>query len=282
MYEFPCTGPITASLHISAGNLRVIAEARSTVQVTVEPKRNNDAGQAAAESTLVEMSGNTLHVETPNSKGFGLVRRSQDLNILVRMPLDSELEARSASADITIEGRIDTANINSASGDLRLEHVSGDLERHSASGDSEIGFVGGGANIVKASGDLRVKTVGGDLSIKSSSGDVEVGAGGGSVRISTASGDVKIGSLARGEARLNAASGDITVGVAEGTAVWLDLNSASGDSRSELAVTDAAPAGTAPQLTLHVRTASGDITVQRGPRFTAPVTTEAEADSLPD
>ena len=282
MYGFPCTGPITASLHVSAGNLRVVAEARSTVQVTVEPKRNNDAGQAAAEGTRVEMSGNTLHVETPNAKGFGLVRRSQELNVVVRMPLDSDLEARSASADVTIDGRIESANINSASGDLRLEYVSGNLERHSASGDSEVGFVGGSANIVKASGDLRMKSVGGDLSIKSASGDVEVGSGGGSVRVSTASGDIKIGSLARGEARLNAASGDISVGVAEGTAVWLDLNSASGDSRSELPVTDAAPAGTAPQLTLHVRTASGDITVRRGPRITAPVTTEAEADSLPD
>jgi DUF4097 and DUF4098 domain-containing protein YvlB len=281
MYEFPSTGPIVANLHIAAGTLHVIAEDRASVEVTVEPARSNEAGRAAAEGTRVEMNGNTLTVETPNSKGFGFVRRSSDLNISIRVPADSELAAESASADMFFEGRYTAATVKSASGDLRLEHVSGDLERHSASGDSEIGRVGGNASITKASGDLRMDAVGGDLAIKSASGDITVGSVGASARVSTASGDIRIDSLTRGEARLNAASGDINVGVAEGTAVWLDLNSASGDSRSELPVSDASPTGVAPTLTLHVRTASGDINVRRA----APTNASAPAiysDALQD
>ncbi len=271
MYEFPSTGPITANLHIASGSLNVFAEDREGVQVTVEPVRDTEGGRAAAENTRVEMNGNTLTVETNLGKGFGFIRRGTSLNITVRMPIDSVLSANSASADMTFLGRYASATIKGASGDLRLEDVLGNLERHSASGDSEIGRIGGDASITKASGDLRVASVGGDLAIKSASGDIAVGQVGASARVSTASGEIRIDSLRQGEARLNSASGDVSVGVAEGTAVWLDLNSASGDSRSELPVSDASPSGQAPNLTLHVRTASGDITVRRAPRVGQPV-----------
>jgi DUF4097 and DUF4098 domain-containing protein YvlB len=264
MPEFPCAGPITATLRVATGDLRVTAEPRTTVEVDVRPGSAGEAARSAAANTRVEMVDGALLVEVPHARGF-VIRRTPPLHISVRVPLDSRVHIRSSSADITCAGRLSTADINSASGDLRLEHLTGDLDRHAASGDTEIGRVDGNATIAKASGDLRLGSVGGDLVARSASGDLAIESVGGSVKITTASGDIRVGTVVNGMTRINAASGDVTVGVAEGTAVWLDLSSASGTTRSDLAVSDAPPAGTEPTLNLSIRTASGDITVRRSP-----------------
>ncbi len=266
MYEFPCTGPITANVHLTSGFLHVIAESRDTAQVTVVPTKDNENGRAAAEAIQVEMSGTTLTVAAPTSRGFGFIRRGGDVRVEVRIPLESSVEAHAASADMVFEGRLATATVEGASSDVRLEFVSGDLAAESASGDIEVGFVGGNGTVRSASGDLNVDTIGGDASIRSASGDITIGSIGGSATVNAASGDIKIGSCVRGETRINTASGDVRIGVAEGTAVWLDLNTVSGDSRSDLPVSDSAPSGTPPTLTLHVRTVSGDINVKRAAR----------------
>jgi hypothetical protein len=264
MSEFPCSGPITAVLRVASGDLRVVAEPRTTVDVDVQPGSHGEAARTAAANTRVEMNGDALLVEVPQARGF-VIRRTPPLNIIVRVPLDSTLNLRSASADITCHGRFGETSVHSASGDLRLDHIAGDLDRHAASGDTFVTMVEGSAMVVHASGDMKIGSVGGDITAKSASGDIDVEAVGGSAQVTTASGDIRLHDLSSGSAKVHAASGDVTIGVAEGTAVWLDLNSASGDTRSELAVADAAPVGTELKLRLQVRTASGDITVRRSP-----------------
>lgn len=262
MFEFPCSGPITAVLRVASGDLRIVAEPRTTVDVDVQPASHGEAGRTAAANTRVEMNGDDLLVEVPQARGF-VIRRTPPLNIIVRMPLDSSLTVRSASADITCHGRVGATSVHSASGDLRLDHIAGDFDRHAASGDTYVTMIEGNATLVHASGDMKIGSVGGDITAKSASGDIDVEAVGGSARVSTASGDIKLRDLSSGSTKVHAASGDVLIGVAEGTAVWLDLNSASGDTRSELAISDNTPAGTELNLRLQVRTASGDITVRR-------------------
>jgi hypothetical protein len=57
-------------------------------------------------------------------------------------------------------------------------------------------------------------------------------------------------------------SGDIEIGVEEGTAARLDLRTHSGTVRNELRHADG-PADGDETLTVHVRTGSGDVSVQR-------------------
>jgi DUF4097 and DUF4098 domain-containing protein YvlB len=262
MPDFPADGPIAATIRISSGALRIIAEARDTVDVDVRPGSPGDAARQAAAETIVEMTAEGLIVETPQARGF-LVRRSPALNITVRLPSDSRIMVRSASADITCEGRLASADINSASGDLSIEHVAGDFERHSASGDTQFRRVDGNMNSNSASGDVRGGAVGGDFTSKSASGDLTLDAVGGSVRAASASGDVHVGNLSRGTTNIHSASGDVFLGVAEGTAVWMDVSTLSGDTRSDLNVSDSSPTGGGTALELTVRTASGDITIRR-------------------
>jgi hypothetical protein len=262
MSEFPAAGPILATVRISTGALRIIAEQRDTVHVEVQPGAGGDAARAAAADTLVEMVGNQLTVETPQGRGF-VIRRHPPVNITVRVPTGSRLMLRSASADIVCDGRFGDADINSASGDLVVDHIAGDLQRHAASGDMRFNRVDGHLTTDAASGDVRGRSVGGDLTAKTASGDITVEAVAGSARVTTASGDISFGSLAAGTTRIQTASGDVLIGVAEGTPLWLDLSTVSGDTRTDLPVSSEPPSGTTAALSLYVRTVSGDIALRR-------------------
>ncbi len=262
MPEFEVTGPISAVIRSLSGTVTVIAEDRPTVEVEVRPTGGGEASHSAATDTRVEMNGDSLLVETPQVRGF-VVRRSPSVDIQVRLPLDSRIEISTASADVQCSGRYASATIKTASGDLRIDDVAGDLSRNSASGDTRFGQVGGDLTTHSASGDIRGGDVGGSLSARSASGDVTAESVGGSVKAHTASGNIRIGRASTGSARLNSASGDVEIGIAEGTSVWLDLSTVSGSTTSDLAVSDAAPAGGSAGLTLHVRTLSGDIAVRR-------------------
>ena len=86
---------------------------------------------------------------------------------------------------------------------------------------------------------------------------------GSSVSVNTASGDQEIGSAVEGSVTLKSASGDLKVGIREGSTLWVDARSRSGEVRSELPVSDAPPEGDAPHVELRANTMSGDITVAR-------------------
>jgi DUF4097 and DUF4098 domain-containing protein YvlB len=169
-----------------------------------------------------------------------------------------------ASADLRAKGDYGQVQTDLASGDAYVERVAGAAELKSASGDVQVDRVGGALRIGSSSGDIRVGDVTGDVSATSASGDLAFRSVGGSIQGKTASGDIQVGRLRQGKATFNSASGDVTLGVAAGTGVWLDLNTASGSTTSDLTMTDSTPqAEQQTTLELRVRTASGDIHVHR-------------------
>ncbi len=263
MYEFPCPNPITASIRLAAGRVEIIAEERDTVTVDVSPQNPHDSASVdAAEATRVDLHGDTLIVEAPESGGGWLFRRPPHLRVEVHLPLDSTVQAKGASADLRCAGRLGGLSVQSASGDVSAEHVTGDLSVTTASGDVRIGQAHSQARTKSASGDLSIDYVGGDLTVATASGDVAVNVADGSVNATTASGDLRVGVARRGSLQVKSVSGDVSVGVASGTGVWLDLSSMSGDTVSDLDVASDAPA-TGCDLNLQVRTMSGDIAIRR-------------------
>jgi DUF4097 and DUF4098 domain-containing protein YvlB len=83
------------------------------------------------------------------------------------------------------------------------------------------------------------------------------------VSANSASGDQTIGSVSQGKVDLKTASGDIKIGIREGSTLWVDARSRSGEVRSELPVSDLPPEGDAPHVELRANSMSGDITVVR-------------------
>ncbi len=262
MYEFDRSAPVTIALRALSGHVEVAAEVRDNIQVEVAALSDNEAAREAARNTRVVLEDDTLLIQAPGSD-YWRWRRSPKLRISIKVPAGSALAGRSASADVRAGGVYSVVQLDVASADVAVEEVTGDADLGAASGDLTIGRVGGALRIKSASGRLRIGDVNGDVNAETASGDIVVRSGGGSMRASTASGDIEVGSLREGHAELRTASGDVEVGVAVGTGVWLDLDTASGKSLTDLATPSqpGSPAGAA--LELRIRTASGDIRVRR-------------------
>ena len=262
-YEFDRSTPVTVALRMHRGVADIVAEERPSIQVEVLPLDDNDSSRDGAESFKVALEGDTLIVGAPEGFGWPL-RRSPKTHVLVRVPAGSHLTAKMAAADLRAKGDYGTVQTDGASGDTYVERTAGDTELKSASGDIQVDRVAGSLRINSASGDIVVGDVTGDVSSGTASGDMALRSVGGSIQGKSASGDIEVGSLRQGRAIFTTASGDVTVGVAAGTGVWLDLNTASGSTTSDLTMSDSAPqAGQAAVLELRARTASGDIHIHR-------------------
>ena len=272
MYEFDRSTPVTVVLRAQGGLVEIVAEERATIEVDVQPMDKSDTAADAAAKTRVVLEDGTLLIHAPGGDHW-LWRRTPKLWISVKVPIGSSLAAKSAAADIRATGVYDTVQVNAASADIEITEATGDVHLDAASGELTVQRVGGALYIKSASGALRIGDVTGDVSAETASGAIRTGGVGGSLRATSASGSIEIGALRQGTANVRTASGDVNVGVAPGAGVWMDLNTASGSSTSDLTARGDEPPADAPtQLELRVRTASGDIRVHRAataPRETA-------------
>lgn len=264
MPEYACSGPITIDLRLGGGSVELHAEPRDTAVVEVAPYDSSDASREAAAQTQIEFANDNLLIAAPESSGW-LLRRSPRLQVTVRVPSGSTGRLRVASADVSGHGEWAQVKLNTASGDAYLERVASDLTVNTASGDVRAVEVGGRLTVKTASGDVTAQQVGGSTEVTSASGDVQIDEVGGDVSAKTASGNIRVGATRQGTLRVNAVSGDVSVGVVSGTGVWLDLNTLSGKTHSDLNMGGGGGGDAPPEhtLTVQVRTVSGDIDVHR-------------------
>ena len=166
---------------------------------------------------------------------------------------------------MSVRGTLGGANVATASGDVLLESLAGGLNVKSASGDTRAREIAGGVNVQTASGDVELDVVRGAINVASASGDVTIGEAWDNVNVNTVSGDQEHGAVYQGNVSAHAVSGDVSVGVRRGSKVFLDCNTVSGDTSSELDMLPDAPSGDGPLVELRVKTVSGDIDITRAP-----------------
>jgi DUF4097 and DUF4098 domain-containing protein YvlB len=129
-----------------------------------------------------------------------------------------------------------------------------------------VGEAGSSLEVQSVSGDLHVGSVRGDIRAQLVSGDVHVRDAGASISTNTVSGDQRFEAVQRGRIELKAISGDVMVGVRSGSRVYVDANTVSGSTSSELELSDSpapTPADDAPLVELFVKTVSGDVRIER-------------------
>jgi len=258
IHRFPVgTGPYAVEVRNPAGSVTVDA-VEDTPEYVVEIEALNTAAEEMIDRVDLFLVGSRLRVQVPERR---LQLRSPAFAVRVTTPIGAAARIAVASADVELRGELGKAELTGASGDSVVESCA-DLQLRTASGDARIGTVAGRTTVASASGDLRIESAGGGLEVKTASGDIEVGSIGGDVTITTASGDVGIGRATGGAVGVKTVSGDVEVGVVPGLRVWLDLSSISGRMTSQLDGDDGV-AGTEPaQLTIAVRTVSGDLRVR--------------------
>jgi DUF4097 and DUF4098 domain-containing protein YvlB len=244
--SFDTPGPLRIQVESATGSIELETVDGSKTEVEL------DGPSEAVEDARVELrergEGHELVVQTHPRGGLRLFRlNTKEIDVKLRAPHGAAVEISSASANVEGRGRYSNVEVNSASGDVTFEEIEGDAQANTASGDVEIVRIGGSGKV------------------QSASGDVEIRAADGSLKAQTASGDLEIGSVASGEVTLQTASGNISVGVKQGSTLWIDARSMSGETSSELEVGDSAPSGEGPLVEVRATAMSGDIRVRRAP-----------------
>jgi hypothetical protein len=207
--------------------------------------------------------GDTLIVDTdPAARAW-----RSGFAIHISAPTGSGVRVATQSADVAVVGTAARLDVRTASGQVVAGQVSGSALAQTASGDVRIRSIGGDLSVRTASGEIEVDEVRGGAVVHSTSGDVRVHAASDDIQVRTVSGDVRIGDAARGTAEVVAVSGDVEIGVHPGTTAAINLSTVSGDTRSDLEISDE-PTSTpseaeAGKLDIRVRTTSGDIRLRR-------------------
>jgi DUF4097 and DUF4098 domain-containing protein YvlB len=257
---FDTPGRLQLELRVPAGSIRVRAEQTSQTRLSISGERDPEDFRIVFDDRRSAEPHLTIE-HRERGKLFGW--RGAELRVDLTVPLGTIVACDTGSADLEITGLLGSLTFRSGSGDCRFDDVEGEVTVKGASGDLAGATVGGGLVFTSAAGDARVREIGGDVNGKSVSGDVSLGRIGGSVQLATVSGDVEIGSVSVGSASVRSVSGDVEIGVARGTRVYLDISSTSGDTVSELDMSDAASAGGGSDLELQVNSVSGDIRIVR-------------------
>jgi hypothetical protein len=280
MPTFATPEPISATAHVGAGSLRFTAGDRPETVVEVrprDPKRSKDV--RAAEQTEVTYAGGVLTVRTRERSFIG---PTGSVDVTVDLPAGSRVEATGSWTDVSGEGRLGEVRVKTSGGDVRLdttgplrlnashgsvavERIEGTAEVTASFASLRVGSVEGAAVLKNSHGTTSVGAVTGDLRISGAHGDIDIARAEGSVTATTAYGALRLAEVARGSVQLETSYGAIEIGIREGTAAWVDAESAYGQVRNAL---DAAGAPGTGDDTVEVRarTGHGNISLLRAAR----------------
>ncbi|MEE6257650.1 DUF4097 family beta strand repeat-containing protein [Plantactinospora sonchi] len=271
--------PISATIDLTLGDIRITAGDRADTVVEVRPSNPaSDLDVRAAEQTRVEFNSGRLLVRGHKQRSVFAVRVGS-VDLTVALPTGSSVQAGTASGLIHCDGRFGECRLKTHSGQLRVEHA-GAVHLHASNGAITVERVDGRAEVTTHSGDVRLGQVDGSAVVKNSNGDTYVGEVSGDLRLSaangnisvdrahadvsakTANGSVRLAEVARGDITVGTASGELEIGIRQGSAAWLDLNTMSGHVRNSLATSEA-PDTSTDSVRVQARTFSGDIVIRR-------------------
>jgi hypothetical protein len=268
--QFDVSGPVELDVRLASGEIEIdpTLDGRVEVELTAYDEESQRLVDAARIELQERHGKHEVLVDVPQKRGGGLSFilsfGQHGIVCRVRCPHESGVSIRTKSADVVARGTIGGLSVSTASGDIEVDRVSGGVNVKSASSDFSAHEVGP-CNLQSASGDVSIDVANGPVNISSASGDVTIGEAYDNVSVNTVSGDQDHGAVMRGTVSAHSVSGDVAVGVRRGSRVYLDCNTLSGDTSSELDLSTDVPAGDGPLVEIRAKTVSGDIRITRAP-----------------
>jgi hypothetical protein len=273
--------PISVSLELGAGNIRITASDRTDTLVEVRPTDPaSEADVIAAEQARVEFADGRLTIKAAKGwRQYSWRGGHESVDVELSLPAGSRLEGEVGAAALSSTGRLGEVRfkagvgtirldrtgplqVRTGAGDVSVDHADGRAEITSGTGAIEVGAVDGPAVVKNSNGDTWIGDVAGELRVKAANGKIAVDRAQGSVHAKTANGDVRLGAVARGEIVAESGSGKLDVGVGEGVPAWLELHTGYGNVRNELEAADRPDPGEE-AVEIRARTGLGDITIHR-------------------
>ena len=273
-------GPVRLDLDVPWGEVQIDAGNTDETHVELEALSRSERVRELVASARIEHvrrgDGHEVVVSVRGRHGFWISFGDDggpDLSLRITCPHGADLDVRTRSADLEARGEFGSAEVKTASGDIEVQETRGELKVKTASGDIHVERVGSSLDVNSVSGDLHVGSVAADVRAQLVSGDVSVGEVGGSISANTVSGDQRFEAIERGRVDLKAISGSVNVGIRRGSRLYVDANTVSGSTSSELELSDSPseqPSEDAPLVELFVKTVSGDIRIDRAPARAVP------------
>jgi len=278
MSTFDTPNPISATLVIVAGDVRISSGDDATTTVAVAPTdASNAEDRQAAEGTRVEYADGRLLVKQPRS--WRPRSKGGSIDVTIALPAGSHVNADAAMADFNVDGPLGEARFKTGLGSIQLgevatlkaraglgdvvvEHVTGDADVTTGSGELRLRAVDGGAVVKNSNGDSWVGTVAGDLRVRAANGSIAIDAAHGSVVAKSANGDVRLGEAIRGSIVLETSLGDVELGIPDGTSAYLDVRAVAGRVHNGLEATEA-PSPSSERVEVRARTSAGDVVIRR-------------------
>jgi putative adhesin len=281
MPTFDTPEPISVTVELGVGDLRIVASDRTDTLVEVRPSdATKRSDVTAAEQTRVEYAGGRLSIKPPKGwRQYSFRGGGESIDVRVELPAGSHLRGEAGVAALHCVGRLGECRYRTGVGDIQLDQVgtvqlktgAGDIGVHQAAGDAElttgsgavrIDSIGGLAVVKNSNGDTWIGEVTGDLRVNAANGKISVDQAHATVAAKSANGDVRLGEVARGAILAQTAFGKVDIGILDGVAAWLDLDTRFGNLHNDL---DAAerPGPDEDAVEVRARTAFGDITIHR-------------------
>ena len=267
---FDVSGPAEIDIRLASGDVDIDPTLDGRIEVDLIA--HDEESQRLVDEARIELHDHhgrpQLVVDVPQRNrgfSFSLVFGRSGITCRVRCPHGSLVAVRTKSADVHAGGSLGGLNVATASGDVQAQRIDGGVNVKSASGDISIREIGSGVNVQTASGDVELQIVRGAVNVATASGDVIISEAYDNVSANTVSGDQQHRAVMRGTVSVGSVSGDVAIGVRRGSRVYLDCNTVSGDTSSELELTTDAPAGDGPMVEIRAKTVSGDIRITRAP-----------------
>jgi DUF4097 and DUF4098 domain-containing protein YvlB len=280
MPTFDTPNPISATIDVVGGDVRISAGDRSTTTVEIEPTdASSDEDRRVAEQTRVEYANGRLLVKAPKLRSWLPRSTGGAIDLTIELPAGSHVHGGAALADFTCDGPLgecriktglgqirldqaDTPNLKTGIGDITVDRATGHAEVAAGSGEVRLRELDSTAVIKNSNGDTWVGRATGDLRVSAANGSIAVDVAQASVVAKSANGDVRLGEVARSSVVLETKIGDLEVGIPEGIAAWLDVRSGVGKIRNALEAADA-PDPSAERVEVRARTSAGDVVIRR-------------------
>ncbi|MDX3851648.1 DUF4097 family beta strand repeat-containing protein [Streptomyces sp. AK02-01A] len=280
MPSFETPEPISVTLKLGVGNVRITASDRTDTTVEVRPSDKADESDVkAAQQIHVAYTNGLLQVTGPMARVFDFSRKTRSVDVSIGLPSGSQVSGEVQVGDLSGTGRLGECGFKTSTGNVRLERtgplrvdtaaghitadlVAGDAEIHTGSGKVSIGEIEGSVVVKNSNGDTTIAAVSGDVRVRSANGDISVDRAGADVEAKTSNGGIRLGEVARGSVELGTAMGELEIGIAEGTAARLDVNTGFGRIRN-LLDNATRPEESDETVEVRARTSHGDITIRR-------------------
>jgi DUF4097 and DUF4098 domain-containing protein YvlB len=280
MPNFETPEPISATLELGVGNVRIAASDRADTTVDVRPSNESDESDVqAAQQVRVDYVNGVLQIRGPKARVFDFSRKTRSVDVSIHLPSGSQVSGEVQMGDLSGTGRLGECRLKTSAGNVRLERtgplrvdtaaghitadgVAGNAEIHTGSGKVRIGEVEGSVVVKNSNGNTEIDAVTGDVRVRSANGDISVERAGAGVEAKTSNGSIRLGEVARGSVELGTAMGDLEIGIAEGTAAWLEVNTGFGQVHN-LLDNATRPEESDETVEVRARTSFGAITIRR-------------------